>query len=100
MAPEYDADRLRECMFDPDTAPALAELESGPKSIAHLAEKCGMTQDELAGKLAYMVECGFLARDGSSTYTADSGKLTAFMENDDTYGSIIDSVTVMDSYLN
>lgn len=99
MAPEYDADRLRECMFDPDTAPALAELESGPKSATHLAEKCGMTQDELAGKLAYMVECGFLSKDGD-TYTADSGKLAAFMEEDDGYSSIIDSVTVMDSYLN
>lgn len=99
MVPEYDADRLRECMFDPDTAPALAELESGPKSIAHLAEKCGMTEDELAGKLAYMEECGFLARDGD-TYTADSDKLASFIENDEGYSSIIDSVTVMDSYLN
>lgn len=99
MAAEYDADRLRECMFDPDTAPALAELEGGPKSIAHLAEECGMAQDELAGKLAYLVECGFLSRDGD-TYAADHDKLTAFMENDDGYNSIIDSVTVMDSYLN
>lgn len=98
--PGYDTDRLRECMFDPETAPALAELESGPKSVGHLAEACGISGEEMKGRLAYMVECGFLSVDGDA-YSADAGKLAAFMEDDEAgYGSIVDSLTTMDSYLN
>lgn len=98
--PGYDTDRLRECMFDPETAPALAELESGPKSVGHLAEACGISVEEMKGRLAYMAECGFLSVDGDA-YSADADKLAAFMEDDEAgYGSIVDSLTTMDSYLN
>ncbi|MCE2508451.1 MAG: hypothetical protein J4G04_04000 [Nitrosopumilaceae archaeon] len=94
----YDKDRLRECLFDEETAPALAALEDGPKDISHLAEQCGMSEDDTRQRLSYLVEHGFLAvRDG--TYEADAEKLAGILEDED-YSGIVDSVTVMDSYLN
>lgn len=93
-----DRDRLRECLFDEDAAPALAALEDGPKDLEHLAELCGMDEDELTGRLSYLVEHGFLAvRD--RTYEADAEKMANIMEDDD-YSGIEDGVAVLDSYLN
>lgn len=94
----YDKDRLRECLFDEETAPALAALEDGPKDISHLAGQCGMPEDEVRERLSYLVEHGFLVvRD--DTYSADAEKMTGAMEDVD-YSGVVDSVTVMDSYLN
>ena len=94
----YDKDRLRECLFDEETAPALAALEDGPKDISHLAGQCNMTEDEMSQRLSYLVEHGFLVvRD--VTYEADAEKMAGAMEDED-YSGIVDSVTVMDSYLN
>lgn len=91
-------DRLRECLFDEDTAPALAALEDGPKRIPYLAELCSMSEDDIHKKFSYLVEHGFLAiHDGM--YKADSKKMTAIIEDED-YTGIVDSITVMDSYLN
>ena len=93
-----DRERLRECLFDEETAPALAALEDGPLHITHLAELCDMPPDVLRERLSYLVECNFLAvRD--DRYTADAEKMARMMEEED-YDGIMDSVTVMDSYLN
>ena len=93
-----DRERLRECLFDEETAPALAALEDGPKHITHLAEQCGMSPDVIRERLSYLVECNFLAVQ-DDRYTADAEKMARMMEEDD-YDGIMDSVTVMDSYLN
>ena len=91
-------ERLRECLFDEETAPALAALEDGPRHVTHLAELCGMSPDALRERLSYLVECDFLAIQ-DDMYTADAEKMARMMEEED-YDGIVDSVTVMDSYLN
>lgn len=93
-----DRERLQRCLFDEETAPALAALEDGPKHVTHLAELCGMSPDMIRERLSYLAECGFLAvRDDK--YTADAEKMARMMEDED-YGGIMDGVAVMDSYLN
>ena len=91
-------ERLRECLFDEETAPALASLEDGPLHISHLAEICGVSTDVIREKFAYLVEQGFLTVQ-NDTYTADTKKLSDVMESTD-YTGIEDGVAVMDSYLN
>lgn len=93
-----DRERLRECLFDEETAPALAALEDGPKHVTHLAEQCGMSPDDIRERLSYLVECNFLAVQ-DDRYTADAERMARMMEDED-YDGIMDSVTVMDSYLN
>ena len=93
-----DMDRLRNSLFDEEMAPALAELEEGPRPVSHLAHICGVSADAIRERFAYLVEQGFLTvRD--DTYTANAEKLSGVMESED-YTGIEDGVAVMDSYLN
>ena len=93
-----DKERLRQSLFDEETAPALAALESGPQHIEYLAKQCHMSPDGIRERFSYLVECGFLtARD--DTYAADAEKMAHIMEDED-YSGIVDGVTVMDSFLN
>ena len=94
---DYDAEHLQQCLFDEETAPALAALEDGPKHIAELAEECGLSRDDVQERFSYLVEHGFLLVKGD-VYTADAEKMAGAMAGDSS--GIVDGVTVLDSYLN
>lgn len=95
----YDADEVRAVLFDEQVSLALAELESGPQNIDHLAHVSGMDADVLVKRLEYVVQCGFVHCD-DGVYSADSKKLEEFLSHEGQFDTVIDSITEMDSYLN
>lgn len=95
----YDADKIRNVLFDEQISIALSELESGPQNIEHLAHVSNMDTGILAKRLEYAVQCGFLHCD-NGVYSADSEKLEEFLSSDGQFDTVVDSITEMDSYLN
>lgn len=96
---DYDIERVRSILFDPQISLALAEMETGPKPLARLAEASGIGEGDLAGHLDYMVTHGFLSRAGDS-YSANAEKLDALLSDERHFDSVMDGLTEMDSYLN
>ena len=103
-AGEYDRDRIVECMFDPTTSLVIAELEDGIKTCRHLADVASTTEDDIAQRLSYLVECGFVKRDtddsGSITFEADPEKLASMITDGENFGAAVEGLEKMDSYLN
>lgn len=96
---EYDVDKIRDVLFDEQISLALAELESGPKDIIHLAHASDMDAEVLAKRLEYAVYSGFLYCT-NNVYSANTKKLEEFLSDDGQFDSVVDSITEMDSYLN
>ena len=90
-------------MFDPITSEILAELENDSKESTLLAEKIGISEDEIRERLSYLIEHEFVKEskeNGKIIYSADEKKLGKVMENDGNFDSVTDGLTKMDSYLN
>lgn len=96
---EFDKEKIVECIFNPDVSVVLAELENGGKELSYLAEKIGVTEDEIKNRLAYLVDCS-LVKVESLVYSVDTEKLAKIMEGDENYENVMDGLTKLDSYLN
>lgn len=99
MPDNYDATKVIECLFDPQVSEILAELEHEEKGSGYLAEKLGISEDDIRDRLSYLVETGFV-RFLNSFYSVDSEKISNVMENDENYKGVVDGLTELDSYLN
>lgn len=96
---EFDKEKIVECIFNPDVSVVLAELENGGKELSYLAEKIGVSEDEIKNRLAYLIECS-LVKAESLIYSVDTEKLAKIMEGDENYENVMDGLTKLDSYLN
>jgi len=96
---EYDKEKIIERIFDPNVSVVLAELENGGKELSYLAEKIGVSEDEIKNRLAYLIDCS-LVKIESTVYSVDTGKLAKVMESDENYENVMDGLTKLDSYLN
>ncbi len=96
-----DKAKIAETLFNPDVSVIMAELEDGGKESAVLSQKLGIPEDEIKTRLSYLIETGFVTMSGSPlTYSADSEKISKFMEHDENYKGVVDGLTELDSYLN
>lgn len=115
MPPDYDRDRVIDCMFDPVTSLILAEFEDGGKQCSYLATRASISEQDVLDKLSYLIESGFIIKnnnvssdaggskdgtDGSVILTADLQKLSSIVEDGDNFDAAVDGLTKMDSYLN
>ena len=96
---EFDKEKIVECIFNPDISVVLAELENGGKESQYLAEKVGVSEDEIKNRLAYLIDCS-LVKVESLVYSVDTEKLAKIMEGDENYENVMDGLTKLDSYLN
>ena len=96
---EYNKEKIIERIFDPNVSVVLAELENGGKESAYLAEKIGVSEDEIKNRLAYLIDCS-LVKIESTVYSVDTDKLAKVMESDENYENVMDGLTKLDSYLN
>lgn len=96
---EFDKEKIVECIFNPDVSVVLAELENGGKESQYLAEKVGVSEDEIKSRLAYLIDCS-LVKVESLVYSVDTEKLAKIMEGDENYENVMDGLTKLDSYLN
>ena len=103
MDDTFDREKVVDCMFDPITSSILSELEDGEKSCSFLAEKSSISETEVFERLSYLIEHGFIlktTRDEKLVLSANAEKLTAIIENSDTFDATIEGLEKMDSYLN
>lgn len=99
----FDKEKVIECMFDPITSEILAELENGGKESSYLAEKSGISKEEVRERLSYLLKYEFVKEQTDNDkiiYSVDAQKLSKIMENDENFDSAIDGLTKLDSYLN
>ena len=96
---EYNKEKIIERIFDPNVSVVLAELENGGKELSYLAEKIGVSEDEIKNRLAYLMDCS-LVKVESTVYSVDTDKLAKVMESDENYENVMDGLTKLDSYLN
>lgn len=99
----FDKEKVIECMFDPITSEILAELENGGKESSYLAEKSGISEEEVRERLSYLLKYEFVKEQNDIDkiiYSVDAQKLSKIMENDENFDSAIDGLTKLDSYLN
>lgn len=98
---EYDKAKVIENLFNPDISVILAELENGSKESSYLADKLGLTNEEIQNRLAYLIQTGFVkVLDSPPSYSVDAEKIVQIMENEENYKGVIDGLTELDSYLN
>ena len=101
---EYlDKEKIIECLFDPIISEILAELENGGKESSYLAEKSGISEQEVSERLSYLLKYEFVkeqTKNDKTVYSVDAEKLSKVMENNENFGSVTDGLTKMDSYLN
>ncbi len=103
MDESLDNEKIIECMFDPITSEILAELENGSKESSYLAEKSGISEQEVRERLSYLLKYEFVkeqTKNDKIVYSVDAEKLSKVMENNENFGSVTDGLTKMDSYLN
>ena len=99
----FDKQKIIECMFDPVTSEILAELENGGKDSSYLAEKSGISEEEVRKQLSYLSQYKFVTEqtnNGKVVYSVDAQKLSKVLENEENFDSVTDGLTKMDSYLN
>lgn len=98
---EIDKGKIVEHLFNPDVSVILAELENGSKESSYLANKLGISEDEIKARLEYLINAGFvIVSDDPLSYNVNSDKLAKIMESDDNYKNLVDGLTELDSYLN
>ena len=103
MNDSFDKEKIIESMFDPITSEILAELENGGKESSYLAEKAGISDQEVRERLSYLLKYEFVKEQNDNEkiiYYVDAHKLSKVMENDENFDSAIDGLTKLDSYLN
>ncbi len=102
MTDAPDQEKIMDCLFDPDVSSILSELEGGPQDSAYLSEKLGVTAQEIASRLSYLIQHGLVEASGNGpvTYRIVEKKLAEAMEHDENYSSAVDGITQMDSFLN
>lgn len=103
MNDSFDKEKIIESMFDPITSEILAELENGGKESSYLAEKTGISDQEVRERLSYLLKYEFVKEQNDNEkiiYYVDAQKLSKIMENDENFDSAIDGLTKLDSYLN
>lgn len=103
MDEKLDKDKIIECLFEPSISEILAELESGGKESSYLAEKSGISEEEVRERLSYLLKFDFVkekTENDKIVYSVDAEKLSKVMENDENFSSVTDGLTKMDSYLN
>lgn len=103
MKETYNREKILEALFDPEISKILSELEDGKKEISYLAKKSEISEEAVMGNLSYLIECGFIlekTENNKKFVSANSEKLSQLMENDENFGSAIDGLTKLDSYLN
>jgi hypothetical protein len=101
MTEDYDKGKVIEDLFNPDISVILAELENGSKESAYLANKLGLSDEEIKTRLDYLIEAGFVAvSDSPLSYAANADEIAKIMESDENYKNVVDGLTELDSYLN
>ncbi len=103
MEGSFDKDKILECMFDPIISEILAELENGSKESSYLAQKSGISEEEVKNQLSYLLEHGFVEEKNENEkiiFSANGDKLAEIIEHDENFDTAVDSLTKMDSYLN
>ncbi|MFQ5572960.1 MAG: hypothetical protein ACE5EJ_01780 [Nitrosopumilaceae archaeon] len=103
MDESFDKQKIIECIFDPITSEILAELESSGKESSHLADKSGISEEEVRERLSYLLKYEFVkeqSENGKVIFSVDAQKLSKVMENEENFDSVTDGLTKMDSYLN
>ncbi|PHY09519.1 MAG: hypothetical protein CK527_02680 [Nitrosarchaeum sp.] len=103
MFDTFDREKIIDSMFDPMTSDLLSEFEDGQKECAFLVEKYAISETEIFKKLSYLAEHGFVIKifnDGKYIFSANTEKLTQFIEHNDTFNATIEGLEKMDSYLN
>lgn len=103
MEDVYDNSKIIECLFDPELSTILAELEGGSKTSSYLANKSGISEEEIKNKLEYLLKYDFVKEtneNGKIVYAADAEKLGKIMENNSNFDTAVDGLTTIDSYLN
>ena len=101
--PDFDSNKIIDCMFDPVTSEILAEMENEPKHCISLAEKFEISQGEIQEKLSYLIKYDFVRQSGSAddiTFSVNSDKLAQIMESNHDYSNVEDGLAKMDSFLN
>ena len=103
MEDTCDNSKIIEYLFDPEISEIIAELENGGKESSYLANKLGISEEELQNKLSYLLKHDFVRQtneDGKIVYATDAEKLGKVMENSNNFDAAVDGLTTMDSYLN
>ena len=103
MDESFNKEKVIECLFDPITSEILAELENDGKASSYLAEKSGISEEEIRERLSYLIKFEFVketTENDKIVYSVDAEKLSKVMENDENFASVTDGLTKMDSYLN
>ena len=103
MEGSFDKDKILECMFDPIISEILAELENGSKESSYLAQKSGISEEEVKNQLSYLLQHGFVEEKNENEkiiFSANGDKLAEIIEHDENFDTAVDSLTKMDSYLN
>ncbi len=60
-----------------------------------------LSEKEIQNKLDYLIKSGFIIfHKENISYSANSEKLTKFIEENNNFDSAVDGLTKMDSYLN
>lgn len=103
MEDVYDNSKIIEYLFDPEISTILAELEGSSKTSSYLANKSGISEEELKNKLEYLLKYDFIKEineNGQTVYAADAEKLGKVMESSSNFDTAVDGLTTIDSYLN
>ena len=103
MTEGYDKEKVVECIFDPDIAEIMAELENGGKELSYLSTKSGISEDEIKNKLSYLLKHNFIIEkneDNRIIISANSEKLSQIVESNENFDDAVDDLTKMNSYLN
>ena len=98
-----ESEKILESLFEPDNAEILLELKSGPKLLSVLMKKITVSKEELDEKLSYLIEKGFVNKNGKDPdvlYSLDIEKLSKVLENDNNFKNIDDWLAKLDSFLN
>lgn len=103
MDEDFDRQKIMETIFDSNTSIILSELEDGSKDSLYLKEKLNLTEEEIEKRLSYLVKHGFVIVKQEKTkklFSVDKEKLSKILESDESFSSVTEGLTKLDSYLN
>jgi len=102
MDENFDREKIIDCMFDPITSSILAELEDGQKQCSFLAQQNSISESEVLERLSYLIEYEFVFKnsDNGCTVSANSEKLSSFIEDGGNFDDAINGIEKLDTYLN
>jgi len=103
MKGNFDKKKMLEILMNPDVSVILVELEDGEKDMIYLSEKLQLSDVEIAERLSYVIEHGFVdvIKDKIRTkFTVDKNKLNEIMETDENFKGVVNGLTELDQYLN